>query len=419
MRTLLAIALLVPALASAQTRTIVIDAGHGGTDPGGVGTGLQEKNIVLDVTLRFRDLLVKDTADAGGGGSWKALLTRGDDTFVGLSARAAYANAQGADRFMSIHSNAFSTATASGTETFAFAEGGTAAALRNLVQDEMIKAWGLTNRGNKVANFAVLRETSMAAELHELAFITNANDAKKLASATERQKAAEAHLRAIQRHFGIAPYIPGGNPPPQMTTGEVAGRVLDSLGPLADATVTLAGRSVTSDLDGNFAFTGVAVGEHELAAHADGFMDRKVKVTVKAGQRTEVELQMEPLDVAARIAVFVHDAGGRPIDGALVAAGEADALTDAEGRTALIIPPGRVEVVVSAEGYDTLSKTIDAVSGEQSLDLTLGTPGGKPGGNGSQVAGGCSLAGASSPGSLALAPLLLLLLALALRRSRA
>jgi N-acetylmuramoyl-L-alanine amidase len=194
--------------ASSAQRRIVIDPGHGGTDPGGTGNGLQEKNIVLDVSSRFRSLLNADTNDTRGGGSWVALMTRTTDTFVSLSARASFSNAQGADRFMSIHSNAFSSSSANGTETFSFAEGTTGAALRNLVQAEMIAAWGLTNRGNKTANFAVLRDTAAPAVLHELAFITNATDAAKLGSATERQKAAVAHLRAIQRHFGITPYLP-------------------------------------------------------------------------------------------------------------------------------------------------------------------------------------------------------------------
>jgi MYXO-CTERM domain-containing protein len=198
---------LIPSLAVAQNR-IVIDPGHGGSDPGGVGSGLLEKNIVLDVGRRFKTLLDRDTADTRGGGRWVALLTRSSDVFVSLSARAAFSNNQDADRFMSIHSNAFANASANGTETFAFAEGGTGAALRNLVQAEMIAAWRLTNRGNKVANFAVLRDTAAPAVLHELGFITNATDAAHLASATERQKAAVAHLRAIQRHFGITPFLP-------------------------------------------------------------------------------------------------------------------------------------------------------------------------------------------------------------------
>ena len=205
----------LPAAAAAQTtRRIVIDPGHGGSDPGGVGNSLQEKNIVLDVATRFKALLDADTADSSGGGRWIAQRTRTSDVFVSLAARASFANSQGADRFMSIHSNAFGNSQANGTETFAFAEGGQGAALRNLVQSEMITAWRLTNRGNKTANFFVLRETAMPAVLHELAFITNAGDAAKLRSATERQKAARAHLFAVQRHFGL------GRHTPSLTSGD-------------------------------------------------------------------------------------------------------------------------------------------------------------------------------------------------------
>jgi N-acetylmuramoyl-L-alanine amidase len=206
-RLLILVVALIPALSAAQPR-IVIDPGHGGTDPGGVGNGLQEKNIVLDVGLRFRSLVNADTNNTGGGGSWVSLMTRTTDVFVSLSSRTSFSNNQDADRFMSIHANAFGDPSANGTETFSFFSTGTGANLRNLVQAEMIAAWRLRDRGVKTADFAVLRDTVAPAELHELGFITNSTDVLKLASATERQKAAVAHLRALQRHFGITPFIP-------------------------------------------------------------------------------------------------------------------------------------------------------------------------------------------------------------------
>jgi N-acetylmuramoyl-L-alanine amidase len=284
--------LLAASSASAQVRTIVIDPGHGGQDPGGTGTGLQEKNIVLDVGNRFKQLLDADTADAAGGGQWVALSTRTDDTFVSLAGRAAFANERGADRFMSIHSNAFADPSANGTETFAFAEGGTGAALRNLLQEEMIAAWGRTNRGNKVANFAVLRETAMPAELHELAFITNGPDAAFLASAEQRQIAAVAHLRAIQRHFGIAPYLPGSNT--GSTSGELAGRVIDEAGPVEGATVALdGGAEVVTPADGTFVFTAVPVGTRSLQVTADGYEPVTFQLEIAADQRAETEIVLE------------------------------------------------------------------------------------------------------------------------------
>ncbi|MDQ3370131.1 MAG: N-acetylmuramoyl-L-alanine amidase [Myxococcota bacterium] len=277
---------------AAAQRKIVIDPGHGGTDPGGTGTGMQEKVIVLDVSKRFEALLKADTADNGGGGTWTALLTRSNDTFVSLAGRSSYSNNQGADRFMSIHANAFGDPSANGIETFSIAATGTGSLLRNLVQQEMVAAWGLTNRGNKVANFAVLRDTAAPAVLHELAFITNATDAAKLGSATERQKAAVAHLRAIQRHYNLAPYVPGTQPPVD-PDGSIAGRVVDDLGPIEGAMVKLDdGTTVTTDAEGAFGFPGAKVGAHRLAAMAAGHDDATVDVTVAAGVRADVEITL-------------------------------------------------------------------------------------------------------------------------------
>jgi N-acetylmuramoyl-L-alanine amidase len=294
-RTFVVLALVLavlPSVAFAQAKKIVIDPGHGGMDPGGTGTGMEEKVIVLDVSKRFKALLDADTADAAGGGTWTALLTRSDDTFVSLAGRSAYANSEGADRFMSIHSNAFSDPAANGTETFSFSDTGQGAGLRNLVQEEVLAAWGLTNRGNKTANFAVLRDTAAPAELHELAFITNATDAAKLASPTERQKAAIAHLRAIQRHFGIPPYVPTG-PGPTDQLGEIAGRVIDELGPVAGAMVQLdSGESVVTPANGTFVFIEVAPGARVATAFAEGHESKSVDVAVAAGVRADTEIEL-------------------------------------------------------------------------------------------------------------------------------
>jgi N-acetylmuramoyl-L-alanine amidase len=280
-------------VAAAQMK-IVIDAGHGGTDPGGVGTGKEEKTIVLDVSKRFKALLDADTADTAGGGKWTALMTRNTDVFVSLAARSAYSNNQDADRFMSIHSNAFGDASANGTETFSFSATGTGAQLRNLVQSEMLAAWGLTNRGNKTANFAVLRETAAPAVLHELAFITNVTDAAKLGSATERQKAAIAHLRAIQRHYNITPYVPGMAPEPTDKDGSIDARVVDDLGPVANATVKLDDGAISlTDAEGRVSFAKAAAGAHVLAVSAEDHADASTEISVTAQMATEIEIVLQ------------------------------------------------------------------------------------------------------------------------------
>jgi N-acetylmuramoyl-L-alanine amidase len=286
--------LLAPSSALAQVK-IVIDPGHGGNDPGGVGTGMQEKNVVLDVSKRFKALLEADTADTAGGGKWSALLTRSNDTFVSLAGRSAYSNNQGADRFMSIHSNAFGDASANGTETFSLSASGTSAQLRNLVQAEMIAAWGLTNRGNKTANFAVLRDTAAPAILHELAFITNATDAAKLGSPTEREKAAVAHLRGLQRHYNIPVYVPTSMP--QDAAGEIAGRVVDADGPIVGAKVEVeGGASVVTDGEGKFMIADTAAGAHKVTASAEGYTAKTVDVTVASAATADIEITLVATD---------------------------------------------------------------------------------------------------------------------------
>lgn len=200
----------LPAQGDSQSlvgKKIALDAGHGGSDPGAQGFGLQEKAVVLDIVLRARDLLVAEGATV--------LLTRDCDCTVSLQQRTDDANAWGAHRFISIHANACGACGGHGTETYyhdSLPPTSTAAKLAEVLQDETIAKWGLTDRGVKQANFHVLRESGMPAALLETAFIDHSGDNAKLASATWRQEMARAVLHAVQRHYGIAPHDPG--PPP-------------------------------------------------------------------------------------------------------------------------------------------------------------------------------------------------------------
>jgi N-acetylmuramoyl-L-alanine amidase len=260
---------------------LAIDAGHGGSDGGAIGNGLLEKDVALDVALRFADLAVADTADGSGGGSWDVLLTRDSDVFVSLAQRATMANAFGADSFCSIHANAFGDPAANGTETYAFAEGTTAAALRDRVHAEMLAAWGLTDRGTKTAGFYVLVNTSMPAELSEMGFITNPGDALLLGNPAARQDMALAHLFAVQAHHGFGVHEPGG------ADGTLRGILYDAtLGtgaPLAGGTVSLAdGSFTTTSGSGQFSFE-LPAGTYAFAASAPGYSAASASETVTVG----------------------------------------------------------------------------------------------------------------------------------------
>lgn len=94
-----------------RQKTVVIDCGHGGSDPGAIGCfGIKEKDIVLSVGLRVAQLLQK----AG----MRVLLTRSDDTFVPLDERTSFANYHNADVFISLHANYAQNSSAQGIDTF-------------------------------------------------------------------------------------------------------------------------------------------------------------------------------------------------------------------------------------------------------------------------------------------------------------
>lgn len=220
----------------ARAQSICVDPGHGGSDPGAVGCGLEEKDVNLDTGLRLRDLLQ--------GAGFSVLMTRETDVFISLVGRADYANANGADRFVSIHANSNSGTPATGTETYC-ATGASANAvdLRDKIQAEMVAAWGLADRGGKTANFTVLTATAMPATLSELGFVNNCSvDATYLSSPTHLQEAAAAHLRAIQLHYGQNP----------TDTGTARGAVFEDQGVgTDDMSIRLTGALVTVEETGD------------------------------------------------------------------------------------------------------------------------------------------------------------------------
>ncbi|MGA1606425.1 MAG: N-acetylmuramoyl-L-alanine amidase family protein [Planctomycetota bacterium] len=253
---------------------VCLDPGHGGTDPGALGNGLRETDINLDVVLRLRDLMLLDSQNPSRGGVWDVLLTRSTDVTTSLGQRTSAANAFGAASFVSVHMNAFSSATANGTETFCYpgTENGASGALRGAVHVEAITAWGRTDRGVKSANFFVLRNTSMPATLLEGAFITNAGDAAVMALPDRRQDLARAILFGLQRHHGFSTWDPGTGAPTSTVRGLVWDATRGPLSPVAGALVSTAvGEFTTTGSDGSYELTVPAAALTGFAATAAGF----------------------------------------------------------------------------------------------------------------------------------------------------
>src|SRR5690625_1353986 len=152
---------------------IMIDPGHGGNDPGAVGSKSKEKDNVLKVAKKLKTLLEKY--------GHTVKMTRSTDVFISLTQRANMANSWGADYFISLHNNAASPS-ATGFETFVY-NGGVSQKTKqfqNAIHSAIASKIGIRDRGKKSANFAVLRQTKMPAVLIEYAFISNVNDEKIL-----------------------------------------------------------------------------------------------------------------------------------------------------------------------------------------------------------------------------------------------
>ncbi|QKS70129.1 N-acetylmuramoyl-L-alanine amidase [Paenalkalicoccus suaedae] len=176
-------------------QTIVIDPGHGGRDPGAVANGLQEKEIVLDVSLRLEEMLREGGANV--------IMTRRSDWYPSLSDRVAQANSANADVFVSVHTNAAGSTAARGTETFYSTTywAGNSRKLAESLQSSMLEKLSTVDRGVKTANFQVIRQTEMPSALVELGFKTNAAEAERMKTDAFRQASADALYEGLVNYF--------------------------------------------------------------------------------------------------------------------------------------------------------------------------------------------------------------------------
>jgi N-acetylmuramoyl-L-alanine amidase len=179
--------------------TIVIDAGHGGFDRGGIaGQRVDEKTMNLDVALRLRSVL-----QASG---YRVIMTRDHDVFIPLGTRVAIANSYRDAIFVCIHFNATPRRSASGIETYFYSSQslGLASAIHYYVAGGAPSA----NRGVRRRGFYVLRNTRIPSVLVECGFLTNPNEAQYAQNSAYRQKLALEIAHGVQNRASVA-RIPG------------------------------------------------------------------------------------------------------------------------------------------------------------------------------------------------------------------
>lgn len=227
-----------------NVRRVVVDAGHGGYDPGASGpNGIKEKDVVLDIAKRIKRILENK-------GGYEVYLTRSRDKFMSLEERTDVANKKGADLFVSVHANAHNSRRVRGIETYFLnftnnAEAMKVAArenkislkrmhgkrtdrdvilaslqlqnnrdeslrLANYVQGSMVSSVGrrythVRNLGVKEALFYVLFGAKMPSVLVEVSFITNPLEAKRLKSHSYREHLASGIAAGIEKYFDTLP----------------------------------------------------------------------------------------------------------------------------------------------------------------------------------------------------------------------
>lgn len=186
-----AVFMALASLACGQARgTIVIDAGHGGFDRGGVpGQRIAEKDKTLDVALRLRRILQAD--------GYRVVMTRDRDVFIPLGTRTAIANAYRGASFVSIHFNCSTRAGANGIETYYYRSD--SAGLAASIHRNAVAGAPSENRGIRRRGFFVLRRTAIPSVLVECGFLTNPTEGRLAQTDSYRQQLAERIARGIRR----------------------------------------------------------------------------------------------------------------------------------------------------------------------------------------------------------------------------
>jgi N-acetylmuramoyl-L-alanine amidase len=167
---------------SGSTTTVVIDAGHGGYDRGGIpGQRVAEKEVTLDVAQRLR----KELAASG----YRVVMTRDSDVFVPLGTRVAIANSYPNAIFVSVHFNSAKRSGASGIETYFYDR--ESLPLASAIHYYVAGGAASSNRNVRRRGYYVLRKNRNPAVLVECGFLTNPTEAALAQSTSYRQKLAE------------------------------------------------------------------------------------------------------------------------------------------------------------------------------------------------------------------------------------
>lgn len=174
---------------------VVLDAGHGGTDPGASSvTKRNEKDFTLPMIQKVGAILEKEK-------HLNVLYTRDDDTFVELDDRVTFTNDNNAAVFVSIHGNKFTKSSVNGIETYYYHDD--SIGLASIVHENVLKASGLADREVRKSGFRVIKGTTMPAILLEAGYLSNPGDEAMMYDEAFQNKLAEAIASSIIEFTGV------------------------------------------------------------------------------------------------------------------------------------------------------------------------------------------------------------------------
>ncbi|WP_053220068.1 N-acetylmuramoyl-L-alanine amidase [Virgibacillus senegalensis] len=173
--------------------TIILDAGHGGKDPGAIGIdGTYEKDLTLHTAAN-----VAENLEASGA---NIILTRDKDSYISLENRIKISNRHNTDAFISLHYNSFPLPTASGISTYYYTDGEDLDLAEN-IQAAISNHVDLKNNGTRQADYRVLKKNSDLSVLIELGYVSNPLELGKIQSQSYQDRVAAGISEGIQRYF--------------------------------------------------------------------------------------------------------------------------------------------------------------------------------------------------------------------------
>ncbi|SIS47968.1 N-acetylmuramoyl-L-alanine amidase [Salimicrobium flavidum] len=179
-----------PAVSSIGKATIVVDAGHGGYEPGAIG---RDGTLEKDLTLATAQTVASALRYAGA----EVIMTRTSNRYVSLPGRAGLAATYNADAFVSVHYNSSRSENARGISSFYYGS----PSLAGAIQDRLVARTSYQDDGTRHGDFHVLRENSSPAVLLELGYVSNAYELSRAKTRDHREQVAQAVTEGVRNYL--------------------------------------------------------------------------------------------------------------------------------------------------------------------------------------------------------------------------